>query len=331
MHHHLLYITIGGENNLFFAIAKYLKNNYTSYKIFIKITFYTFITINSLYANTIIKYDEIKEDSNHKSNNGEENTIKHSFLEKTWEKINPLFISKKYVGIRYISTLGLSQNQTLMLNGTSIYYNQPYKWNDIYSILCTQINISNALITTQTMQNTSLFYGFNSSFDSSLPLPMQVVVSHFVFGVSLGFGILPKQISNSTLNSYIGIDFLYKQFVFRPFFGIYGFIPFGIDNTNMAFLTTIGLKTFYNADKILIFTNISLLNITQSNKNNIFAIMSNSMPFLLNTSPLRFDFSLGIKYFAFEYIGFNADIKATYLLNQYNVNTSINLGVNYNF
>lgn len=326
----LTFMITGGRSNMFYFSSIFsMQNVYKQCKLknnYIYIIFFL-LYINMANADILEKYNETKD-----SSDNNKNEVKHTFIKEEWKKINPLFISKNNVGIKYISTLGLGQEQTLILNGNLLHYDtQHYKYKNIYSKFHVSMSMASVLTTTLSIQNDSFLYGMNLGFISSLPLNIQGVTAHAVFGGDFDFNTITKQVSNLTLHTFAGIDFLYNQLVFRPFVGIYGFIPFSDTyKINMLFMAELGLKTFYNINKALMYIDVSMLSISNKSNANIFALMSNGMP-LLDSSSLRFDIKAGAKYFAFDYLSFNAELIATYLINRYNVNAGINMGASYNF
>lgn len=272
-----------------------------------------------------------KEESNEEADKDSKQT--HIFKEDVYREHNPLFTNTyKKASLAYTGTLGLSDTQTLMYNGLNTQYRHPFAWKKIQLDSFANIAFGNALLTTQATQTSSFFFGSNLGANASVPLPIQNVVAHGVFGIDIGFGALSNQVNNMLFQGFFGIDFFYDQYVFRPFISFSLITPFSsVYEVSVAGLVDIGLKTFYRGDYMLGSINIALSNLFSKNNAGVFTLLPQSTPLFLGTNALRFNVNANIDYFATQHLSFNAMALVTYTSSYHALNAGGQVGATYRF
>lgn len=294
---------------------------------------YLLIGINNVFG--LPTYETYKEEkSATKGKIKQKDSIqKHTFKEEFDKNNHPLFSnSKQKIDLHYATTLGLSNTQTLIFNGIKVRYEYPFKYNKMEMKTFSNMAFGNTLITMQSKQNSIFFYGANAGLNASIPLSIQNVNSYAVFGVKLGFGLLSKESTSTIMSGYAGIDFLYNQYVFRPFVSLSCIIPSSsLYNVNISGIGDIGLKTFYIADSMLVFASLSVSSVFSSNDANVFILLPQATPLYLNANTMRVDFNGGIRYFTTKYLNIYAMLSVDYALNYYALNAGGQVGISYLF
>lgn len=257
----------------------------------------------------------------------------HIFKEYDFKEYNPLFLdAKQKIELNYTTMLGLSNTQTLIFNGIKTQYKYPIKLHKMQLKLFGNMSFGNTLITTQIAQDDILYMGINAGFLSSMPLNMQDLKAHAVFGVDVGASFLGKQATSVLINSYFGIDFLSNQYVFRPFVKLAFIVPFSsLYDVYMLCNGSIGFKAFYHEDSMLLFASLALSTTFSKNNANIFILLPQSIPFYISANSLRFDFSAGVQYITTKYLNVNAALLVNYVANYYALNAGGQIGVSYRF
>ncbi len=257
----------------------------------------------------------------------------HTFKEDNYKNHNPLFgDTRQSVSINYTSTLGLSDMQTLLFNGITTHYHYPLTWKKWQLQAFGNMALGNTLLTTQVAQNNAFFYGINAGLQGSIPLSMQDVIAHAIFGIDMGFAILTQQAANTPLHSYMGVDFLYERYVFRPFIGLSAIIPFSSTHyLSVAGITEIGIKTFYRGDSVFTFAKLAISYLFSKNNANIFILLPQATPLYMGANALAFNFHGGVQYFTTQYLRFHAQVMVTYTSSYYALSTSGQIGINYRF
>lgn len=255
------------------------------------------------------------------------------FKEDIYKNNNPIFTNVfKKASLYYANMLSLSDTQTLIYNGLAMQYRHPFVFNKMQLDTFANISFGNALFTTQTTQSNAGFFGTNLGVNASIPLPIKDVISHGVFGIDIGFGMLGWQKNNMLFKGFFAIDFLYDNYVFRPFIALSFITPFKrTEDISIALLADIGLKTFYRDDYMLASISATLSNLFSKNNANVFTLLPQSTPLFLGTNTLRLNVNASIDYFATKHLGFNAMGFFTYTLSYYALNVGAQVGATYRF
>lgn len=257
----------------------------------------------------------------------------HIFKEDIYKEHNPLFLdTKQKIAMNYATMLGLSDTQTLIFNGMTTHYKYPLKWRKMQFKIFGDMAFGNALITTQAIQKSVFFYGVNTRFHASMPLPIQDVVAHAVFGMDIGAGFLGNETTSMLVDSYFGIDFLYDRYVFRPFINLSCIMPFSsLYDLYVAGMGSIGLKTFYRGDSVLPFVSLAFSTTFSQNNANVFIMLPKAVPFYVGSNALQLDFSAGMRYFTTQYLNVNAMVIVNYVANYYALNVGGQIGISFHF
>lgn len=262
----------------------------------------------------------------------------HIFKEYVYKAHNPLFLdTKQKIAMNYATMLGLSNTQTLIFNGITTHYKYPLKLRKMQFKIFGDMAFGNALITTQAIQKGVFFYGVNAGFHASMPLPIQDVVAHAVFGMDMGVGLLGNEaarmlVTSMLVDSYFGIDFLYDRYVFRPFVNLSCIMPFSSSyDLYVAGKGSIGLKTFYRGDSVLPFVSLAFSTTFSQNNANVFIMLPKAVPFYVGSNALQFDFSAGMRYFTTQYLNVNAMVIVNYVANYYALNSGGQIGISFHF
>ena len=292
-------------------------------------------SVNSLAAPIHGIYKEEKEETSKSDKDSVNKDSKqiHLFKEDVYKEYNPLFAdTRQRISPNYVTTLGLSDTQTLIFNGVKTHYKYPFKWRKLQFSASSDMALGNTLITTQATQNSALFFGINAGIHGSIPLSIQDVVAHAVFGMNFGVGFLEKQANSMLVDSYFGIDFLYYRYVFRPFINLSCVIPFSsLYDVYTTGIGSIGLKTFYRGDSILIFASLALSTTFSKNNANIFILLPQATSFYIGSNALQIDFNSGVRHFITQHFSVNAMVFVNYVTNYYALNAGGQIGMGYHF
>lgn len=280
-------------------------------------------------------------DSNNRDSINKDSKQIHLFKEDVYREYNPLFADTQQQKIdlnyNYATTLGLSNTQTLIFNGMTTHYKYPLKWRKMQFKIFGDIAFGDTLITTQAIQKSVFFYGVNTGFHASMPLPIQDVVAHAVFGMDIGAGFLGNEaarmlVTSMLVDSYFGIDFLYDRYVFRPFINLSCIMPFSsLYDLYVAGMGSIGLKTFYRGDSVLPFVSLAFSTTFSQNNANVFVMLPKAVPFYVGSNALQLDFSAGMRYFTTQYLNVNAMVIVNYVANYYALNAGGQIGISFHF
>lgn len=273
------------------------------------------------------------ENSAETSSDLEKDSKTYTFREDIYKTHNPLFSNtKQQLCLHYATMLGLSNTQTLIFNGVKLDYQYPFSYSKMQFQAFGSMTLGNVLATTQAMQNSIFFYGINAGFNASTPLHMQGVVAHAVFGMEMGAGFMESLTNNMLVRGYLGMDFLYQRYVFRPFMDVSWLLPSSnLYDVYSVGVGSIGLKTFYRGDSMLAFASLAVSAALSKNNASIFTLLPQETLFYLGANAFQLDFRGGIRYATTEHLIVHALVVVAYTANYYALSAGGQIGASYRF
>ncbi|MWV69993.1 hypothetical protein LS64_009735 [Helicobacter saguini] len=264
---------------------------------------------------------------------------KHDVEIKKRLDLDPLFTAQRaQIGGGYHAMLALGDTQTLIFNAAFANAQLPLNLRIFALNIYGGASWGKADMTLQDISIQSQYFSANGGAQLSIPLTRKFVVAHAVLGGEYGIGNYSTGIDGSAINEingFAGVDFVYNDFVFRPYLGSV-FYFFNMDSLKSGLLGGIngylGFNTFYIHKKTTGNLAVSISRDFLRPSGGIFLIMpiqNNALYLGQKSTNLNVDF--GIEMAASRHFVIKGNAQVSYNLSYYVVTALIKVSAYFRF
>ncbi|RDU71635.1 hypothetical protein CQA66_05895 [Helicobacter aurati] len=253
-------------------------------------------------------------------------TIETENINPTFQRLNGIFENKNFgdLSASYFAIFSLSDSQILGINGMNINYEYLHNFAKMQMKIHgnTALGFVSSSLSSQSNSRKPLFLSALVGKEISIPLNF-TPLSFFIIGTDIGFSKLDR-LSLYLYVQYIGVDFPYKSYVFRPF------LKAQIYTANADALTTrgasiaLGLRAsaFFKNGSAFIETSIQR-NIPQNN--HVTIVLPTLQSSTLQGISTAIDVKAGAEIVNAKWMKMRGDAGVLYTWDYYNINTYIKL------
>lgn len=259
---------------------------------------------------------------------------KHDVEVKKRLPLDPLFVSQRtQIGGGYHSMLALGDTQTLIYNGAFVDFQLPLNLRIFALNIYASASLGKADTSAQSGNTSTQYFSASAGAKLSIPLTRKYVVTHALLGGEYGLGIRGSAINE--INGFGGIDFVYNDFVFRPYLGA-NFYFFNLESLQSGVAGGIsgylGFKTFYSYKRALGSFSVAIYRDFLRPSGGVFLIMPiQNNALYLGTPSTSIEANFGIDMAASRHFLIKGSANVTYNLSYYNITALIKISAYFRF
>lgn len=259
---------------------------------------------------------------------------KHDVEVKKRLPLDPLFVSQRtQIGGGYHSMLALGDTQTLIYNGAFVDFQLPLNLRIFALNIYGSASLGKADTSAQSGNTSTQYFSASAGAQLSIPLTRKYVVTHAILGGEYGLGIRGSAINE--INGFGGIDFVYNDFVFRPYLGA-NFYFFNLESLQSGVAGGIsgylGFKTFYSYKRALGSFSVAIYRDFLRPSGGVFLIMPiQNNALYLGAPSTSIEANFGIDMAASRHFLIKGSANVTYNLSYYNITALIKISAYFRF